>query len=111
MDSLKVKIIFTQQKEDGFWVQEDRFYKQKYQGTVWQLLFLAELGVHDKRMEEAILILKKNQMDFERWEMENTINGKIRYVSILTLKLSKLVCRASLPAKELYIGLYHYEIF
>jgi len=47
--------ILSQQNEDGFWGEKDRFYTDKYKGTVWQLIILAELGVdaQDKRIKKA----------------------------------------------------------
>jgi hypothetical protein len=36
--------ILAAQGQDGHWASRDRFYTAKYQGTVWQLLILAELG-------------------------------------------------------------------
>lgn len=55
-----VPLILAAQGEDGHWEGRDRFYTAKYQGTVWQLLILAELGADgsDERVRrgcEAVL--------------------------------------------------------
>ena len=52
--------ILAAQGDDGHWEGRDRFYTAKYQGTVWQLLILAELGADgaDERVRcgcEAVL--------------------------------------------------------
>jgi hypothetical protein len=52
--------ILAAQGQDGHWASRDRFYTAKYQGTVWQLLILAELGADgsDERVRrgcEAVL--------------------------------------------------------
>ncbi|NVO21450.1 MAG: nitrogen fixation protein NifH [Bacteroidetes bacterium] len=44
MDHGMVPYILSQQQPDGNWSAADRFYTDKYRGTVWQLLILAELG-------------------------------------------------------------------
>jgi len=38
--------ILGKQKEDGYWEEAEKFYTNKYKGTIWQVLILAELGVH-----------------------------------------------------------------
>ncbi len=40
----QIQKILSAQNEDGSWGEEGRFYSDKYHGTVWQLLVLAELG-------------------------------------------------------------------
>lgn len=52
--------ILSRQGADGHWGPPGRFYTAKYQGTVWNLLILAELGAdgHDERVRrgaEAVL--------------------------------------------------------
>lgn len=44
MTSGLVPKILNQQNEDGSWGDKKRFYTDKYSGTVWQLIILAELG-------------------------------------------------------------------
>ena len=44
MTSDVVRRILAAQLEDGHWGGRDRFYRDKYHGTVWQLIVLAALG-------------------------------------------------------------------
>jgi hypothetical protein len=39
-----VPVILNAQSPDGTWVKKGSGYSPKYRGTVWQILFLAELG-------------------------------------------------------------------
>lgn len=51
-----VPAILSKQKEEGCWQNADQFYSDKYKGTVWQLIILAELGVNkddDIRIKKA----------------------------------------------------------
>lgn len=51
-----VPAILSKQKEEGCWQKADQFYSDKYKGTVWQLIILAELGVSkddDVRIKKA----------------------------------------------------------
>jgi hypothetical protein len=41
-----IKSILACQNEDGSWSQKERFYTDKYHGTIWQLLILAQLGAN-----------------------------------------------------------------
>ncbi len=45
MQSAPVKKILAAQKPEGYWVKPGHGYSPKYQSTVWQILFLAELGI------------------------------------------------------------------
>ncbi len=45
MQSAPVKKILAAQKAEGYWVKPGPGYSPKYQSGVWQILFLAELGV------------------------------------------------------------------
>ncbi len=44
MEHGMVKLILEKQHSGGWWGQPERFYIDKYGGTVWNLLLLAELG-------------------------------------------------------------------
>lgn len=44
MASGPVPAILEAQDADGFWVKPGAGYSPKYRGTVWQIIFLAELG-------------------------------------------------------------------
>ena len=44
MTSGPVPVILATQHPDGYWVKPGGGYSPKYQGTVWQIIFLAELG-------------------------------------------------------------------
>ncbi len=44
MDSAPVRAILDAQYPDGYWVKPGLGYSPKYKATVWQILFLAELG-------------------------------------------------------------------
>lgn len=63
MSPLVIK-IFAQQNANGSWGVPERFYTNKYEGTVWTLLILAELGAYpsDPRVKAACdFILKHSQ--------------------------------------------------
>ena len=47
--------ILSKQNEAGYWGDPARFYVDKYTGTVWQLMILAELGAdpEDPRIKKA----------------------------------------------------------
>lgn len=44
MDSGPVPVILDAQNPDGYWVKPGPGYGPKYRATVWQLIFLAQLG-------------------------------------------------------------------
>ena len=44
MESGPVPVILAAQHDDGYWVKPGTGYSPKYQGTVWQLMFLAQLA-------------------------------------------------------------------
>ena len=39
-----VPVILNAQSPEGYWVKPGGGYSPKYRGTVWQIIFLAELG-------------------------------------------------------------------
>lgn len=55
MSSGPVPAILAAQHEDGYWAKPGTGYSPKYQGTVWQLMFLARLAADgsDERVARA----------------------------------------------------------
>lgn len=56
--------ILAKQNDDGTWGVPEKFYKDKYTGTVWNLLILAEMAANpeDQRIKNACeFILKHSQ--------------------------------------------------
>ncbi|MBI4790382.1 MAG: nitrogen fixation protein NifH [Chloroflexi bacterium] len=51
MASEPVRAILAAQQPDGYWVKPGSGYSPKYQSTVWQILFLAELGADRKNSQ------------------------------------------------------------
>lgn len=60
-----VPLILGEQQPDGHWEGPDRFYTDKYRGTVWTLLILAELGADgaDERVHAACEALLRDAQD------------------------------------------------
>ena len=54
MESGPVPKILEAQESEGFWVKAGGGYAPKYQGTVWQIILLAELGA-DPEDERVVL--------------------------------------------------------
>lgn len=64
MDNGTVAELLKFQSPEGFWGDADRFYNDKYTGTAWNLLLLAELGADpkDARVSRACeFILERSQ--------------------------------------------------
>jgi hypothetical protein len=59
--------ILSQQNAMGYWGNEDNFYLDKYRGSVWQLIILAELGcsVHNTQVKRACEFILENSQDRE----------------------------------------------
>jgi hypothetical protein len=57
--------ILAAQQPDGHWVERDRFYTAKYDGTVWNLIILAELGADgaDPRVRAACEAVLRDSQD------------------------------------------------
>jgi hypothetical protein len=51
-----VPAILDAQYPDGYWIKPGPFYSPKYRATVWQVLFLAQLGAEprDERVRRAV---------------------------------------------------------
>lgn len=59
-----VPLILDRQNQDGSWGDPERFYTDKYKGTAWNLLILAELGadIGDPRVARSCgFILDRSQ--------------------------------------------------
>ena len=56
MRSGPVPVILDAQYPDGYWMKPGPVYSPKYRGTVWQVLFLAQLGAdgRDERVRRAV---------------------------------------------------------
>jgi hypothetical protein len=67
MDSDPVRSILSRQNPDGSWGKPDRMYTDKYTGTLWNLLILAELGAdgNDPRIRKACEFVLENSQDKE----------------------------------------------
>jgi hypothetical protein len=65
METGAVPKILARQNEDGSWGEPKRFYHDKYRGTVWQLIVLAELGAdgEDARIRKACEFILQNSQD------------------------------------------------
>ena len=60
--------ILSGLEEGGYWGKPERFYTDKYKGTVWQMMILAELGADgsDPRIKKVIEFILANSQ--ERYE-------------------------------------------
>jgi hypothetical protein len=67
MTSGVVPAILEHQKPEGYWGDASRFYHAKYEGTVWQLLILAEHCADggDPRVRRACDFVFENAQDME----------------------------------------------
>jgi hypothetical protein len=69
METGVVPRVLSAQKEGGYWGESNQFYLEKYTGTVWQLLLLAELGAEpdDRRIQKACEFILDNSQDRESY--------------------------------------------
>jgi hypothetical protein len=60
-----VPAILAKQEEGGYWGQPEKFYMDKYKGTVWQMLILAELGAdsNDPRIRKMVEFIFDNSRE------------------------------------------------
>ncbi len=79
--------ILSRQNGDGSWGEPSRFYVAKYQGTVWQLMILAELGAdgNHPQVARACEFILENSQDhgsggFSAYKSEKTGGGLPGYV-------------------------------
>ncbi len=57
--------ILEKQEPDGYWDTQEKFYRNKYKGTVWTLMILAELFAdgNDKRIKNACEFILNHSQD------------------------------------------------
>ena len=65
METGPVPIILENQEPDGYWVKPGPGYAPKYTGTVWQIIFLAQLGADgdDARVRAGCEYLLEHSRD------------------------------------------------
>ncbi len=67
MSSKPVREILQAQYPQGYWVKPGRGYSPKYRGTVWQLMFLADLGAGpSEAIDKACRFVLENSLIPER---------------------------------------------
>ncbi|MHB1484409.1 MAG: prenyltransferase/squalene oxidase repeat-containing protein [Saccharofermentanales bacterium] len=78
MDYGLVPKILEKQNADGSWGDPERFYNDKYTGTSWVLLLLAELAADpdDKRIRNACEFILGNSQDPESGGFSYVRSGK-----------------------------------
>jgi hypothetical protein len=78
MKSGVIPAILEKQSKDGFWGNELKFYPNKYGGTVWQLMILAELGADpaNENIKKACEFILRYSMDTESHGF--AINGNLK---------------------------------
>lgn len=60
-----IPAILSKQETGGYWGQPERFYTDKYKGTVWQMMILAELGAdgQDERVKKMVEFILENSQE------------------------------------------------
>jgi hypothetical protein len=80
MRSGSVPAILDAQYPDGYWVKPASIYSPKYRGTVWQVLFLAQLGAdgQDERVRRAVeYVFEHGQAQSGAFAMNGRPSGTI----------------------------------
>ncbi|HUX97335.1 MAG TPA: hypothetical protein VMV47_16495 [Bacteroidales bacterium] len=59
--------ILSKQNEGGYWGDPERFYTDKYRGTVWQMMILAELGAdgNNRQIQRMAEFILENSQELE----------------------------------------------
>lgn len=70
--------LLEKQSPEGFWGDADRFYNDKYTGTAWNLLLMAELGAdpEDPRVRRACEFMLERSQDPEGGGFSYTTSAK-----------------------------------
>jgi prenyltransferase beta subunit len=71
-DIMKIGIVpklLSKQNEAGYWGDPQKFYIDKYRGTVWQLMILAEMAAdgENKQIKKACEFILENGQNFESY--------------------------------------------
>lgn len=61
--------ILNKQNEEGYWRDPLKFYTDKYRGTAWQLMILAEMGAdgENKKIKKACEFIFENSQNLENY--------------------------------------------
>lgn len=78
MNDMTVQRILNRQTENGYWGEAGRFYLEKYYGSVWQLLILAEYGcdAENDKIKKACEFILENSQDIESYGFSINKSGK-----------------------------------
>ena len=80
MSSGPVPVILANQSDQGYWDNPNSVYYPKYRGTVWQLIFLAQLGAdgNDPRLQASIqLVLDRYRSKYGGFSVDGNVSGMI----------------------------------
>ena len=80
MNPLAEKML-TQMNEGGYWQDPLRFYMDKYRGTVWNLIILAELGANkdDERVKKTCEFILNHSYDHSSGGFSVSYSKKLKY--------------------------------
>jgi hypothetical protein len=80
MSAGPVPVVLNAQNEGGFWERADDTYYPKYNGTVWSLVFLAQVGAsgdHPQIRKACEYIFDHNINTYGRFSYNHTPSGSI----------------------------------
>ncbi len=80
MASGPIPAILAQQEPQGYWLQPGPGYMPKYRSTVWQVIFLAQLGadIREERVRKACDYLLSHAIgDYGGFSMSATPSGAV----------------------------------
>ncbi len=78
METGLVPAILSKQEKEGYWGDPKSFYTDKYKGTVWQLMILAELGADEsnEKIRKACEFILENSQDKESYGFAHSASVK-----------------------------------
>ena len=76
-----IEKILSKMNEDGSFGDPMRFYTDKYKGTIWNLIILAELGANsdDERVKKICEFVLKHSYDYSSGGFSVTYSKKFEY--------------------------------